>query len=181
MDLALRAVGRTLVNFQRLEHNLKLVARLGPLKGTLAKMERDVAKRVERAAELTLGGAIQAWLSTAGGEMTLSGSTPDLFDADFQLAISFVPDAENLAAHGVALKSLLDIRNKLVHSDLLHIQWESPEECNRLVTKLDAVNAEIGPQMQFFESILSAFAVLGRIPKEEWQKVFSFDQPATPA
>jgi hypothetical protein len=30
-DAALRAVGRTIVNFQRLEHTLKLAARLGPI------------------------------------------------------------------------------------------------------------------------------------------------------
>jgi hypothetical protein len=34
-DSALSAVGRTVVNFQRLEHNLKIAARLGPLEGSI--------------------------------------------------------------------------------------------------------------------------------------------------
>ena len=61
-DLALRAVGRTVVNFQRLEHNLKVLARLGPVEGVLAKVRRDIEKRAEKASSFTLGQAIQAWM-----------------------------------------------------------------------------------------------------------------------
>jgi hypothetical protein len=57
-DLALRAVGRTVVNFQRLEHNLKFAARLGPLDGVLAKVQRDLERRTEKASSSTLGKAI---------------------------------------------------------------------------------------------------------------------------
>ena len=35
-DVALRAVGRTVVSLQRLEHNLKLASRLGPIEGAVA-------------------------------------------------------------------------------------------------------------------------------------------------
>ena len=62
-DAALRAVGRTVVNFQRLEHNLKIAARLGPLEGVLSKVQRDHERRTEKASSFTLGQAIEAWLT----------------------------------------------------------------------------------------------------------------------
>ena len=68
-DAALRAIGRTVVNFQRLEHNLKLAARLGPVQGTIPKIQRDIGRRFERAETLTLGQAIQAWLRFCADEI----------------------------------------------------------------------------------------------------------------
>ncbi len=156
-DAALRAVGRTVVNFQRLEHNLKLAARLGSSHGTLPKIQRDLERRIERAAALTLGQAIHAWLSIGQGEPLETSHTPDLFDATMQVTFSWGSDAESQSAHGVALKSLLETRNNLIHGGLVQFQWDSPAECERLVRHLDQVNDSIVAQLEFVGSILRAF------------------------
>jgi hypothetical protein len=170
-DIALCAVGRTVVNFQRLEHNLKRAARLGPLEGTLAKIKRDVERRVERADTFTLGNAIQAWLVAAHSELPEAGRTPDLFDATMQMTISLVPDAEVRGAHGAALRSLLETRNKLVHGGLVDMQWDSPGECARLIAELDGVNEEIRVQMEFITSILRELGTLASFRQEDWERV----------
>jgi hypothetical protein len=156
-DDALKAVGRTVVNFQRLEHNLKLAARLGSSHGTLPKIQRDLERRIERAATLTLGQAIHAWLSVGQGEPLQTSHTPDLFDATMQLTFSWGSDVESQNTHGVALKSLLETRNTLIHGALVQFQWDSPSECERLVRHLDKVNDDIATQLEFVGSILRAF------------------------
>ncbi len=166
-DAALLAIGRTIVKFQRLEHYLKRASMLRPLEGTLMKFQDEMQKRRARSATLTLGGAIQAWLSAADGKLTENGLTNDLFDVTMQVAFSFFPDAESLNAHGAALKSLLETRNSMVHDRFVNVQWDSPEECQRLIAKLDAVNQDIDRQLNFLTSILGAVKTLGAIRTED--------------
>lgn len=156
-DAALRAVGRTVVNFQRLEHNLKLAARLGAIQGTPAKIHRDIERRSDRAATLTLGQAIQAWLSVNDGEQLSASHTPDLFDATIRMTLSLGMDTELHSAHAAALRALLETRNELIHGRLVKFEWDSPEECDRLVTQLDELNRSIAKQIEYVHSILDAF------------------------
>jgi hypothetical protein len=155
-DAALKAVGRTVVNFQRLEHNLKLAARLGSSQGTLPKIKRDLERRIERATTLTLGQAIQGWLGAGQGEPIEISHTPDLFDATMQITFSWTSDAEAQSAHAIALQSLLKSRNDLIHGGLVQFQWDSPAECARLVRQLDEVNDSIAAQLEFVASFLRA-------------------------
>jgi hypothetical protein len=159
-DAALRAVGRTIVNFQRLEHNLKLAALLGPVQGTLQKIQKDIAKRQERAETLTLGQAIQAWLTYLDGTQAQVVWTPDLFNISVRMTFSLEADADSQNAHAEALDSLLKTRNDLVHTRLVNFQWESPEACDTLVLELDAVNTRISEQLEYvtslFKEILTA-------------------------
>lgn len=156
-DAALRAVGRTVVNFQRLEHNLKLAARIGSIQGTPAKIQKDIERRRDRAATLTLGQAIQAWLSASEGEQPAASHTPDLFDATIRMTFSLGTDTEVHSAHAAALRSLLETRNELIHDRFVRFEWDSPEECGRLVMQLDELNLSIARQIEYVHSILEAF------------------------
>jgi hypothetical protein len=113
-----------------------------------------------------LGQAIQAWLSAGQGDPPEITHTPDLFDATMQVTFSWSSDAESQSAHGVALKSLLETRNNLIHGGLVEFQWDSPAECERLVERLDEVNESIAAQQEFVTSILRAF---GSIRPEDWE------------
>lgn len=155
-DGALQAVGRTVVNFQRLEHNLKLAARFGPLAGNFPKIQRDAKQRIERSGAMTLGQAIQAWLSATGGESQAPSYTADLFDATIQMTFTIEADAESRSAHAASLTALLQTRNDLIHGGLVNFQWDSPEECSRLVKELSEVNDGIRVQLEYVTSILSA-------------------------
>jgi hypothetical protein len=152
-DAALRAVGRTVVNFQRLEHNLKRAAHLAPLEGVLAKVEKDLVRLNEKAASMTLGQSISAWLDAIKGGGTSTNPTPDLFDPTIRLTFSFEgfdPDG----IHSATLKRLLERRNGLIHDELVSFDWESQAECARLMQDLTNVNEEIRAQIDFFEAIL---------------------------
>jgi hypothetical protein len=155
-EAALLAVGRTVANFQRLEQSLKLAARLRPLDGAISKIRRDVERTAERAATMTLGQAIQAWLTTIDGETVVAPNTPDLFEVTMQMTFSLGIDADSVSAHGGALKSLLEIRNNLIHKDLALFQWDSADECDRLKAKLERVIEDIRVQKEFVDSIVIA-------------------------
>lgn len=153
-DAALRAVGRTVVNFQRLEHGLKLAAQLGPVQGTFQKIQRDFEKRRERAQSLTLGQAIQSWLSCLEGGPVQPVWTPDLFDISVRMTFELEADNELADSHAQILSALLEIRNALVHTRLAMFPWDSPDSCQELVTELDSVNTRIVEQIDYVASLL---------------------------
>ena len=154
-DSALREVGRTIVNFQRLEHNLKLAARLGPLQGTLPEIQSAIARRQERAEILTLGQAIQAWLKYCDGSEVVDAWTPDLFDFSIRMTFTLESDAESRRAHAAALSALLETRNDLVHTRLARFPWESPRDCDSLIRDLASVNAAISEQLEYVTSLMA--------------------------
>lgn len=156
----MQMVGRTVVNFQRLEHNLKLAARLGPLRGTIQKVQKDISKRHERAANLTLGQAIQAWLEYCYSQPSTTQETPDLFDVSVQISFSLESDPASQAQHASALSALLSARNELIHSRLATFKWESPEACAALVADLKQVNTSISEQIEYTSALLKAIADL---------------------
>lgn len=155
-DAALREVGRTVVNFQRLEHNLKLAARLRPLHGSVLKVERDLQKQTEKAASMTLGAAIQAWVVAINGDRIIGDYTPDLFDVTVQMTFSIGLNEENLSAHASALDGLLKARNALIHVDLARFEWDSPASCDRLIAELAALNGRIAVQLEFVTAFVRA-------------------------
>ena len=174
-DAALRAVGRTVVNFQRLEHNLKIAARLGPLQVTVSKVQRDIERRSQRASALTLGQAVQAWLDACEGEPRPTSYTPDLFEVSIRTTVCLDPEADSQGGHAATLRSLLDTRNQLIHGGLVKFDWDSPEECHRLVMQLDELNRSIAAQIEYVHSILEAFRSTFREHVEELQAVVERD------
>jgi hypothetical protein len=178
-DAALRAVGRAVVNFQRLEHNLKLAAQLGSLQGTVQKIQRDIAKWQERAGTLTLGHAIQAWLNHYDGTQEEGAWTPDLFDVSIRTTFSLESDADARIAHAKALRSLLDTRNNLVHARLATFEWASVEACDALVLELNAVNVSIAEQLEYVTSLLKQFLMLQRQHAEALSVKFGLSSVAS--
>lgn len=61
---ALYAVGRNVVNFQRLEHILKQLALFAPICATPARIQSEIEKRRARAERLTLGRAVKKWVES---------------------------------------------------------------------------------------------------------------------
>jgi hypothetical protein len=154
-DAALKAVGRTVVNFQRLEHNLKLAARLAPLEGVSARVEKELDRRNEKTASMTLGQSIAAWLSIVHGSESGTGRTPDLLDLSMRLTFSF-EGFDPRGVHGDTLKGLLERRNELIHGGLVSFDWESQTNCERLVEDLTKLNETIHSQIEFLAAMLGA-------------------------
>jgi hypothetical protein len=153
-DIALRAVGRTVVNFQRLEHNLKLAARIGPFEGIQSKVQRDIEKRAERSSSFTLGQAVRAWLGAVESDVPRASHTPDLFEPSMRMTFSLGDDPEANSARQETLLALLKVRNDLIHGGLVTFDWDSRDECERLATRLNDVNDQIRSQIDFLAAFI---------------------------
>jgi hypothetical protein len=130
------------------------------LQGTIQRVQRDIAKRHERASALSLGQAIHAWLDYCYGQPATYNETPDLFDVSVQMTCTLEFDTETHTRHANALCALLEMRNDLIHSRLAKFEWERPEICEQLVAELEQVNASISEQIEYTSSLLKSIAEL---------------------
>ena len=159
-DAALRAAGRNLANFQRLEHCLKRLAAVRPVDGTTASISRKLEKRRQRLSRSTLGKAIGEWLSHLGQDTHVTDALNDLFDVTARLAFAVDITDDEKNRHAAALSKLLAERNAFVHDGLLGINWESRSQCQELEERLDAQNERLGEELEFLSSILRTMGIL---------------------
>lgn len=161
-DVAFRAIGRNMVNFQKLETCLKALVRLEYLAAPMSTIEDALVKRKSKASGYTLGKALQEWLRVAALDAPRS-ATQDLFEP--WISMSFLPsiDRERLAEHGEALNALAKERNNLVHQDLANFDFDSDEGCQTLIERLDKQNSRILEQLNFL-----APAIRDLVALKEW-------------
>lgn len=161
-DAALRAVGRNLVNFQKLEHCLKALVRTESLAGPMSTLNGKVAARVSKTSQYTLGRAVQEWLRISTPHETASPQTQDLFEPWISVSLELPIDSERLASHSKALEALASERNDLVHLKLAHFNFESAAECTDLVAVLDRQNQRILEQLAFLSPAVKVLQELKR-------------------
>jgi hypothetical protein len=161
-DAALRAIGRNLVNFQKLEHCLKALVRTESLAGPMSTLNGKAATRVSKTSQYTLGRAVQEWLRISTPDQTASPQTQDLFEPWISVSLELPIDSEGLASHTKALEALASERNDLVHLKLARFNFESEAECQELVAALDRQNQRILEQLAFLSSAIVALLELKR-------------------
>lgn len=152
-DKALHTLSRVVVNFQRLEHNLKLLSNLGPIYGHIESIESQLERRLEKSSRFTLGAAINSWIDVLNGKTMPEGRTEDLFSITINHNITFNLDPSVQEAHANGLKALLEERNAIIHGGLADFPWNSESDCEGLIVYLDSLNSAIGEHMQFLKSI----------------------------
>jgi hypothetical protein len=137
-DMALRAIGRNIVDFQRLETCLKILARFSVIASPVDTLGAAIDKRVSQTTRYTLGQAIGEWLKVAGGSEPPTSLTEDPFETCVSMSFGPLINSEELIEHGRALSDLLIERNNLVHHDLAQLEFNSEEECKKLTARLDS-------------------------------------------
>lgn len=152
---ALYAIGRNVVNIQRLEHILKQLALFAPICATPSRLQSEVEKQRARAQRLTLGGAVKKWIESEF-HTTEPKQVPGL---DQQIIISFGFDLPTTPEYfdqlSGELESLAQERNCLIHQDLAQLNFEDEAECNALSIQLNAQNDRIIRATKFLGTILA--------------------------
>ncbi len=159
-DAALKNLGRTIVNFQRLEQHVKALATIQSFTGTVAKIQQDRDRHIKKASGFTLGQAIGFCMETLEGNRPVPPFVPDLFDISMQGRISFELEGQYKDSHAQELRALVEYRNELIHGQRLAINWDSDAECDALFRELDDWNTRIGVQVDFLVSMRRGFASL---------------------
>jgi hypothetical protein len=159
----LYAIGRNVVNFQRLEHILKQLALFAPICATPSRLQREVEKRRARAGRLTLGEAVRKWIESEF-HTTEPKQTPRL---DEQVIIYFGFDMQRTPEYfdqlSRELESLAQERNCLIHHELAQLNFEDEAECNALSIQLNAQNDRIIKALKFLGPILAQMQEFARL------------------
>ena len=109
-DAALRAIGRNLVNFQKLEHCLKALVRTEPFAGPMSTMNGRVATRVSKTSQYTLGKAVQEWLPISTPHQTARPQIQDLFEPWISVSFQLPIDSEGLSRPNEVERNAASIR-----------------------------------------------------------------------
>ena len=161
---ALYAIGRNVVNFQRLEHILKQFALWVPICATPSTLQSEIETRRAQVARLTLGSAVKKWIESAFHK-TSPKEGPQ--GRDDQIIISFgfeLPmTPEYFDQLSGELESLAQERNRLIHMDLAQLNFEDEAECIALSIQLNAQNDRIIKATEFLGPILERMRELGRL------------------
>jgi hypothetical protein len=160
---ALYAIGRNVVNFQRLEQILKQLALFAPICATPSRLQSEVEKQRARVERLTLGEAVKKWI-----ESEFHGTKPKqgpLLDQQIIISLGFeLPTSpEYFDQLSGELESLAQERNSLIHLDLAQLNFEDEAECTALSIQLNAQNDRIIRAIKFLGPILSQMQELARL------------------
>jgi hypothetical protein len=159
---ALCAVGRNVVNFQRLEQILKQLALFAPIGATPSRLQSELEKQRARVELLTLGGAVKKWIESEFH--TTKPKQGPLLDEQIILSFGFDPPApEYFDLPSCELESLAQERNSLIHLDLAQLNFEDEAECTALSIRLNAQNERIIRATKFLEPILTQMQEFARL------------------
>jgi hypothetical protein len=114
----LYAVGRNVVNFQRLEHMLKRLALAAPISAPVSALKSVIETRKVKTERLTFGSAVKKWIENTD-HATNQQEAPD---SDSEITISFgfefTRSPEDLDQLSDELELLAQERNALIHLNL---------------------------------------------------------------
>lgn len=164
-DVALRAIGRAVVNFQKLECCLKVLCRLQDWSGPMSQLEGKVRNRIDKTTKFTMGSAVADWLRIARKDGAQKPLTADLFEQ--WVSVSYGPflGPEQIAEHEEALNSLAIERNNLIHHELANFDFTSEEACRELLARLDKQNVRILEQLAILTPAIKALIEWGKLAK----------------
>jgi len=159
---ALYAIGRNVVNFQRLERILKQFAMWAPMCATPSTLQSKVEKHRARVDRLSLGKAVKKWIESEF-HTTKPNERPRL-DQEILIYFKFeLPTTpEYFDQLSGELESLAQERNSLIHSDLAQLDFEDEAECTALSIQLNGQNDRIIRATKFLEPILAGMKELAQ-------------------
>lgn len=151
-DDALRRIGRNVVNFQKLEHALKGIVRLSRSTNSQSHPQPDFprdTKRLKRAGLAEVVSLFNRALYEDEPPAEPSAPVTEVRNSK-TFRLELISDE---GAHRKELVALARARNRLVHTDLLAIDFSSESECQELSDWLDAQNQRIVDYLKFVRSV----------------------------
>jgi hypothetical protein len=166
-DVALRKIGRNLVNFQRFERMLKLVIVQSDVRGCasrLAKVHRDRAKDTDRK---PLGWVVEDFFKTLFSKAPSDDGSPNELDEIWMsIVVRIDSDKKSIRMRKRELSELVSERNWLIHSSVANVDLDSVENCKKLISLLDEQDDRLKPHY------LSLMRLIGDIRVAQ-QKLFT--------
>jgi hypothetical protein len=152
-DVALRKIGRNLVNFQRFERMLKLVIVRSDVRGCASKLAKLYWDRAKDTNRKPLGWVVEEFFKTIYSNGSSNASSPNELDEVWMsISVRIDSDKDSIRNRKRALSELVTERNWLVHSSVADLDLESIENCKKLISLLDEQDDRLKPH---YESLMS--------------------------
>jgi hypothetical protein len=152
-DAALRRVGRNVVNFQHLENTLRTLVSTMRLSGPMGELASKHAMEVKSLKKRTLGDLASRFHDRMLGTDPVEAATDEPIELAISLSVRYELDPTLAADIKRKLLSLVQERNRLIHRDLVQVDFNSIEACKNLSVRLDEQNDRINKQLLMLKTI----------------------------
>jgi len=137
-EIALRKIGRNVVNFQKIEAMLKVLVSQINFKGPINEITEILEERKEFVQKQSMGNLMKDYFKSFSSSIEHVHKYPD---GRNEAWVSFSLQIENedggLPQQKAAFNFLVSERNRLIHQMLSDFDAESKDSCNALIMELD--------------------------------------------
>lgn len=138
-ESALARLGRNVLNFQRVEAQLKKLLGIRDLSVLQGSFAAAFAKRAEELQMISMGNLVNKLLSHTNKAEAQDSNTEIAFRIQFRLD----GDPNYVEQLKTRLSNLVQERNNLIHQDLAGFNPNSEESCRHWSTRLDEQNTRV--------------------------------------
>jgi len=157
-EIALRKIGRNVVNFQKIEAMLKYFVGQSNFKGPINKIAEILEDRKKYVQKQSLGNLTKDYFKSFSSSMDDIHKYPDdRNEAWVSLSIQIENEDGTLPQQKAAFNFLVSERNRLIHKMLAGFDAESTDSCNALIMELDKQDEMIQREYINLQHLLKAF------------------------
>ncbi|MEQ8487050.1 MAG: hypothetical protein RIB46_22020 [Pseudomonadales bacterium] len=145
---------------------IKHLVAVSRIEGPMHELYESFEKTKEALGKRSMGlAAGELFESLLGGSQDHQPASSNETWASFSLRIRLEPDARETFED--ALRSLIEERNRLIHSMFLRFDLKSQSECEAMISALDQQHESIKPQYEMLQALLADLASTGKIAQEQ--------------
>lgn len=152
-DIAFRKIGRNVVNLQRFERMMKLIIVRSDVSGYASELAKIHQNKTQEKSLKTLGSLVKEFLDTvySADDSFSDGPVDSLNEIWISHAFGVQSNADSIKKSERELHELVEERNLLIHHWLAEVDFDSVDECNELISRLDAQDDRLKPH---YESLM---------------------------
>ena len=157
-DDVFREIGKNVMAFQVVEHLLKALVSIGRIEGVASELAAVRDLRMAQTAKLTMGG-----LASRFADEILSAPIDDLNEVHasnevhISFSFAFESDEAFCEQQKLALKTLVEQRNELIHHFVPKWDWKSVESMREALLRLELLRKQTEAQRDFLNDVLRIY------------------------
>jgi hypothetical protein len=158
-DELFRRIGRNVVYFQYLEATLRSVIPALYNQGTLKELQVNRDEVLRKHKKAALGKLANSYHERVYGNSLADEPQSDelLSEPTFAFSLRVEVTPEKAAQRRRGLVKLIAERNRLIHKDLLSVDLNSSEDCEKLSARLDEQYMRIRGHLDYLNSLRTSF------------------------
>lgn len=156
-EIALRKIGRNVVNFQKIEAMLKVFVSQTNYAGPITEIAELLERRKQSVQKQSLGNLSKDYFKSFSSSMEHIHKYPeDRSEAWVSLSFHIENEDGTLPQQKAAFNFLVSERNRLIHQMLAVFDPESKDSCNALIMELDKQDEMIQREYRNLQYLLRA-------------------------